>query len=256
LYGAILYVEKEGFDEIFKAAKLAERYDLAIMSTKGMGTVAARTLIEGLAPKVKILVMHDFDQAGLNILGILTRNTRRYEYTKTPKVLDLGLRLADVKKWKLQPEDFIHRKGDPEQNLIDNGATSKEIDFLRGTRFREGFKGQRVELNSLTNDQLIKWLEEKLQKHGVTKLVPTQGSRILEAMYREELETLRYTDLTEEFMKQARLDALSYASTQKIPEDLHQRIKESVKRLPEFHWHKLVLGQAAVDYHKQKGKKE
>jgi hypothetical protein len=35
-YGAVLFLEKEGFTQILEAARIAERYDLAIMSTKGM----------------------------------------------------------------------------------------------------------------------------------------------------------------------------------------------------------------------------
>jgi hypothetical protein len=47
-FGAILFVEKEGFLPLFQAAHLAERYDLAIMSTKGMSVTASRTLVEAL----------------------------------------------------------------------------------------------------------------------------------------------------------------------------------------------------------------
>ena len=32
----MLFIEKEGFLPLFEAVHLAERYDLAIMSTKGM----------------------------------------------------------------------------------------------------------------------------------------------------------------------------------------------------------------------------
>ena len=45
-YGAVLFVEKEGFGPLFKAAQLAERYDLAIMSTKGMSVSASRMLLQ------------------------------------------------------------------------------------------------------------------------------------------------------------------------------------------------------------------
>jgi hypothetical protein len=45
-YGAVLFVEKEGFMPLFRAVKLAERYDLAIMSTKGM-SVTARSCAHG-----------------------------------------------------------------------------------------------------------------------------------------------------------------------------------------------------------------
>ncbi len=40
-YGAILFIEKEGFMPLFEEVKLAERYDLAIMSTKGMFLLTA-----------------------------------------------------------------------------------------------------------------------------------------------------------------------------------------------------------------------
>ena len=47
-YGAVLFIEKEGFMPLFEAVKLAERYDLAIMSTKGMSVTASRKLVEEL----------------------------------------------------------------------------------------------------------------------------------------------------------------------------------------------------------------
>jgi hypothetical protein len=34
-FGAVLFIEKEGFDQLFKAANIADKFDLAIMSTKG-----------------------------------------------------------------------------------------------------------------------------------------------------------------------------------------------------------------------------
>ena len=45
-YLNVLFIEKEGFMPLFRAVRLAERYDLAIMSTKGLSTTAARRLLE------------------------------------------------------------------------------------------------------------------------------------------------------------------------------------------------------------------
>ena len=72
---AVLFIEKEGFNELFKAAKLAERYDVAIMSSKGQSVVAARKLADHLCHKdgVPLLVLHDFDKAGLEISLNLTK---------------------------------------------------------------------------------------------------------------------------------------------------------------------------------------
>ena len=44
-----------------------------------------------------------------------------------------------------------------------NGATREEAEFLL-TR--------RVELNALTSDQLIAFIEAKLKEHGIKKLIP------------------------------------------------------------------------------------
>ena len=49
-FGAILFIEKEGFMPLFEAVQLAERYDLAIMSTKGMSVTAARSWSTSCVP--------------------------------------------------------------------------------------------------------------------------------------------------------------------------------------------------------------
>jgi hypothetical protein len=52
-YGNVLFVEKQGFDELFAEVQLAARYDIAIMSTKGMSVTASRALLDRLAAKVE-----------------------------------------------------------------------------------------------------------------------------------------------------------------------------------------------------------
>ena len=63
-YGAVLFIEKEGFDEILRHAGLAQRYDLAIMSTKGMPVGAACHLAAAFHEKgVPVFVVHDLDES-------------------------------------------------------------------------------------------------------------------------------------------------------------------------------------------------
>ena len=52
---------------LFEAVKLAERYDLAIMSTKGMSVTASRQLVEELCARhdIPLLLLHDFDKSRL-----------------------------------------------------------------------------------------------------------------------------------------------------------------------------------------------
>src|SRR5262249_37471843 len=74
-FSAILFMEKEGFLPLFKRVHLAERYDIAIMSTKGLSVTASRLLVERLCSEhgVPLLVLHDFDKSGFSIIGTLSR---------------------------------------------------------------------------------------------------------------------------------------------------------------------------------------
>ena len=64
-FGAILFLEKEGFSPLLEEVRLAERYDLAIMSTKGMSVTASRELVQELCAThdIPLLVLHDFAAA-------------------------------------------------------------------------------------------------------------------------------------------------------------------------------------------------
>jgi hypothetical protein len=68
-YDAILYIEKEGFTELFEAARLPERFDIGLASNKGTSVVASRELAEKYAAAhgIPIFVLHDFDYNGFEI---------------------------------------------------------------------------------------------------------------------------------------------------------------------------------------------
>ena len=118
---------------LFKKVKLAERYDIAIMSTKGMSVTASRSLVDDLcatAGGIPLFVLHDFDKAGFSILGTLQRDTRRYQFENKVKVIDLGLRLEDVEQYQLMSEVVSYGKKYPGLNLRQNSATDDEIKYL------------------------------------------------------------------------------------------------------------------------------
>jgi hypothetical protein len=187
-FGAILFIEKEGFLPLFQRVKLAERYDLAIMSTKGLSVTASRTLVETLCSTfgVPLFVLHDFDKSGFSILGTLQRTTRRYAFQRRFEVIDLGLRLEDIAGLPDEPVFYGRTKTgkliDPGPNLIENGATEDEVEVIRGTLTHDGYLGTRVELNAFTSRQLVDRLEAKLKQHGVRKIVP--GNTTLETAWR------------------------------------------------------------------------
>jgi hypothetical protein len=101
-YAYAVFIEKEGFYPLLEAARIAERCDLTIMSTKGMSVTAARPLVEQLSEQgMTILVCHDFDNSGFSILHMLQSDTRHYTFKTRPKMIDLGLRLAEMRAMDL-----------------------------------------------------------------------------------------------------------------------------------------------------------
>jgi hypothetical protein len=164
-FSGILFAEKEGFWPLFEAVELAERHDLALMSTKGMSVTAARTLVEQVCQLgVPLLVLHDFDKSGFSIVGTLRRSTRRHNFARghAARVIDLGLRLDDIAGLETEPVvigDVVKAAA----NLRENGATEDEIKLLLE---------QRVELNAFTSRGLVDWIEGKLKEHGIAKVVP------------------------------------------------------------------------------------
>jgi hypothetical protein len=80
-FAAVLFIEKEGFLPLFQRTLLAERFDVAIMSTKGVSVTAARKLVDELSVRgVPCLVLRDFDKAGFTIVHTLQADGRRYVF--------------------------------------------------------------------------------------------------------------------------------------------------------------------------------
>jgi hypothetical protein len=219
-YTHALFIEKEGFYPLLEAVRIAERWDLAVMSTKGMTVTAARQLVEALSAQgVTILVCHDFDKSGFSILHTLQSNTRRYRFKTRPKVIDLGLRLADVHAMRLEREAVDYRgHRDPRVNLRKCGATTEECAFLVRRGADGGWTGDRVELNAMTSDQFIAWLERKLAEAGVRKVIPDQTG--LANAYRRAVRQQRLEAAIEEA-----LSDLDEDEEITIPDDLDGRIR-------------------------------
>jgi hypothetical protein len=237
-YRAVLFVEKEGFDPIFAAAKIAKRFDVAIMSTKGMSTTAARELLDRLVSRgvEKVLVLHDFDISGFSILGTLGTSSKRYTFRNKVPIIDIGLRLTDVEERGLLHEPFTSKTNSDSvaETLKRHGATQDEINFLIQTSDWSGFEGERVELNAMTSDEFIAFIEDKFKEHGVGKIIPDDD--ILEIHARRMLE--RHMVLQE-------LDRLLPGIHERVaeavlPDDLHGLVEELLEETPELPWDAAV----------------
>jgi hypothetical protein len=221
-FGAILYVEKEGFMPLFERVDLAKRYDIAIMSSKGMSVTAARRLVDELHPGVPLLVLHDFDSAGIIIKDTLQNDTRRYTYGRLPTVVDLGLQYGDIAGLAAE----ANSSSISDERLAETGLDDAAIAFLRS---------QRVELNAMTARQLVDFVEAKLQQHGIRKVVP--NSKTLAETYQMFVASDRLSEAFAECKEE-----LENASEGPItvPDDLGVKVEQLLQQRPEIAWHRAV----------------
>ena len=230
-FGAALFIEKEGFDLILRAAHVAERFDIAVLSTKGLSVIACRHLIEQLG--VPVFVLHDFDQAGFSILGTLRRSSRRYTFRRPVQVIDLGLTLTDIEHHKLEPEH--QRLTQRPRTLRENGAKEADIAFLA--------RDQRVELNMLSSDELVELIETKLAANVVTKVIPDPD--LVVTAFRRACQVALLNRLIEEAAETTREQAAAID----VPDDMAGQVRAYLERNPKDPWDAAVadLANRALD---------
>jgi hypothetical protein len=222
-------VEKEGFHELFREVKLAERYDLAILSTKGQSVIAARKLIDHLCD-VPVCILHDFDAYGIRIAKNLVevsqsakeQNRVRYEFSGEIDHIDFGLRLNDVEEWGLGAEGCSA----PSIRDLEEDLSDEEYQFLAS--------GQRVELNAFNSADLIEWIESKLQEHGIGKVVPDK--KTLRDAYRRISVSQKVNAQLDELIGRARHESGDI----KIPRDIVARVRTQLRERPEMPWDEAV----------------
>jgi DNA topoisomerase 6 subunit A-like protein len=244
----VLFCEKEGFNPLFKEVNLANRYDLMIVSTKGVSVTAARRLVDDVCGdnNLPLFVLHDFDVAGFMILGTLQRDTRRYQFSNAIEVIDLGLRLEDIAGLEREPAAATKTStANLRAQLAENGATDAETAILIT---------ERVELNAMTSDALIAMIERKLKTYGLEKVIPDDG--LLGEAYRE---FHRSKELREEFDD---LESEFEESEIEVPENLKNQVRAILKTHPDLRWDdalKIALDETQLDAvraEKQKAKRK
>ena len=228
-FAGVFFVEKEGFTAQFEDAQIAERFDLAFMSCKGISVTAARELADMMCAQydIPLYLLTDFDKSGMSGAGTFERDNRRYTFKNKIKVVRIGLRLADVRAIAARRgtslDDFTEKTYDPGtedaryENLKLNGATDEEANSLLK---------KRVELNALHTDELIDFVERKLTALGVKKIVPVRST--LDDAYRMFKRGERIQQL---------IDAeLAKPNNMPVPKDLGRRVRAYLQEHPEVPW--------------------
>jgi hypothetical protein len=242
-FSGVLFCEKEGFNPLFKAVNLANRYDLLIISTKGVSVTAARRLIDEVCGNsdLPLFVLHDFDVAGFMIAGTLRRDTRRYQFSNAVDVIDLGLRLDDIGGLEREPAAATRTTKEILRNqLVENGATQAEIDILLD---------ERVELNAMTSDDLVEMIEHKLNEYGLKKVIPDDD------LLSEAYQAFQHSQQLREIFERAKSE---YEEVDvDVPEDLKERIHAILHEHDDLRWDDaihIVLDETQLDH--VRGKKQ
>jgi hypothetical protein len=141
-----------------------------------------------------------------------------------------------VRAEHLQSEPCYIGKSDPKDNLIENGATDAEVDFLRGAWDDEkGYMGQRVELNAFTSGDLLRWIEGKLKGLGIRKIIPAGVT--IEAAYRRAMLARLVENHLASFIPGIRkkVDAIALK-----PEQIAEDVGKLLQERPEMSWDQAI----------------
>jgi hypothetical protein len=218
-FSNILFIEKEGFNPLLEAAEISERFDIAITSSKGMPVAALCDLLSKMEElKVTAYCLHDFDVSGFTILKTLKQGARGSH--GSGKVIDLGFRSDDIQG--LQSEPVTHR-GDIVNRLREAGATEEEIKFLRN---------ERVELNAMTSEEFVNWLEAKLTEVGVKKYLPDEA--VMGEAYKRAFYLMRLAEKEKELREEFKNSEII------IPDNLMKKVKKALSKNPENSWDKVI----------------
>jgi DNA topoisomerase VI subunit B len=178
-FNKLLYVEKRGQVPLLQAARLAERYDMALVTEAGFATVAARTLLSAGAEgeKYQVFCLHDADYPGYNILRTLREATERMP-EHSMEVHDIGLTVEQVIQKGKEPEEYERSSQVPSKLVPLLSPVEREWfigEYLGKKANKDTYSSKRFELDDLTAPETIAHIEDRLKELGVEpKVIPPE----------------------------------------------------------------------------------
>jgi hypothetical protein len=109
-------------------------------------------------------------------------------------------------------------------NLRENGATEEEIEILLD---------HRVELNAMRSDQLVAFVERKLEQHGVKKVIP--DDKDLAQAYRLFARSQEAAQIIKRELEQ-----LNGKDAVDVPSDIKDRVSQYLAQHPGTRWDAAV----------------
>ena len=139
-FDKVLVVEKAGLWPVLEAARLADRYDLAVITSEGFAAEACRTLLASLHGRdMTIFVLHDADHPGYNIARTLGEETARMPDHHV-EVIDLGLTVDDAIELGMDAEPYTRESALPAR-LVPR-LTEAAREWFTGTVIERDYQGK------------------------------------------------------------------------------------------------------------------
>src|SRR5215211_7226151 len=176
-FNKLLFVEKRGQVPLLQAARIAERYDMALVTEAGFATVAARTLLSAGAKdkKYQVFCLHDADYPGYNILRTLREATERMP-EHSMEVHDIGLTVEQVIAMGKTPETYTRSSTVPKDLIPLLNDVEQEWfvgEYLGKRGKKDTYGSKRFELDDLTAPEVIQHIEDRLEELEVEpKVIP------------------------------------------------------------------------------------
>ena len=194
-FNKILYIEKEGFFELLIEEQWPERHDCALLTSKGYASRATKDLLDLLGETDEELVFfcaHDADAYGTTIYHTLQEETAARPGRKV-KIINIGLDPWEARDMGLDIEPVARRK---ERRPVGGYVDPFWVEWLQSNR---------VELNAMTSDVFLAWLDRKMEEFGQGKLVPP--ATVTQTQLETDVEEWLRRRLTDRILEEADLDA-------------------------------------------------
>jgi hypothetical protein len=173
-YSQVLFVEKQGYQTPFDESGLLGRLNLGLIAGQGFGSRAMKQLAQHFRDRgMPVYILHDCDAHGYDIFDTFLNGNKTY---KEPiDVIDIGLTVNDARRLGKAPEEVT--KETDWSKMLGEICTPEEAAWLMppnknpapGVKRKKGqrYMYQRVELNALTNDELIAFVESKIDPRPI-----------------------------------------------------------------------------------------
>jgi hypothetical protein len=200
-FNKILYCEKEGFFPILKDVRWPDRYDCALLTSKGYATRAVcdvLNLMGEIREPITFFCIHDADGPGTMIYQTMQAAVNARPGAGNVRIINLGLDPDEALAMGLSPEAVERKK----RKKGDKHAIPV-ADYVR-PEGRAWLQTNRVELNTMTTPQFLAWLDRKITPFHTGKLVPPAA--VLADRLRETLRQEVRQGITEAVLRQADVD--------------------------------------------------